>query len=488
MTTPAAEVAGEVAVAPAVPDAVVPQHLVLVLPTTGEFDSRTYRIATTCVARGHKVTVVSRHKGDLPWREDNPAGFTLIRVRATAEDGMPLRGVVRAGRVVVRRLESIVTRRPYRPPSVPRATAVVPPPPPGASTAGAPAATKGVMDSPAETASRVPWHVRAWMGLYRRLAIPLQIRSHRKNAEIGAPVGDLVHGMAFMGIPIALSIGKRDGVPVVYDARDIHLDARNMARMGRPARWFLGRAERGWAERSSRVITVNDAYADVLAARWPVGRPLVIMNCSYRFTPPLPRERRFHETLGLPPEQRVVLYHGGLFPWRGIEQLIEAIRGVPDATLVLMGYGILEPTLRAWEADPDLAGRVRVMRPVPPAELHDWVAAADVAGMPIQGDTLNHRLTTPNKLFEAMAAGVPAVVSDLPGMSSVVHDADSGILVDPTDVPAITAAIRRILDLPPDEWLAWSDRCVAAAHDRYNWESQAGRLLDLYTELTGKRW
>jgi glycosyltransferase involved in cell wall biosynthesis len=467
---------------------IVPQHLVLVLPTTGEFDSRTYRIATTCIARGHTVTVLSRHKADLPWREDHPAGFTLIRVLATAEDGMPLRRLVRAGRVLVRRLESLVTRRPYVPPSVPRPAAVAPPPPPGSGAAGAPAATRGVMDSPAETASRVPWHVRAWMGIYRRLAIPLQIRSHRKNAGIVAPKGDLVHGMAFMGIPVALSLGKRDGVPVIYDARDIHLDARNMARMGRPARWLLGRTERAWAMRSSRVITVNDAYADVLASRWPIGRPLVIMNCSYRFTPPVPRERRFHEVLGLPPTQRVVLYHGGLFPWRGIEQLIEAIRSIPDATLVLMGYGVLEPTLRAWEADPGLDGRVRVMGPVPPAALHDWVAAADVAGMPIQGDTLNHRLTTPNKLFEAMAAGVPAVVSDLPGMSAVLRDAGSGILVDPTHVPAIVAAIREILDLAPADWLAWSDRCVAAAHDRYNWEAQVGQLLDLYTELTGKRW
>jgi glycosyltransferase involved in cell wall biosynthesis len=83
---------------------------------------------------------------------------------------------------------------------------------------------------------------------------------------------------------------------------------------------------------------------------------------------------------------------------------------------------------------------------------------------------------------------VPAVVSDLPGMSAVVRDADCGILVDPTDVPEIRAAIRRILDLPPAEWLAWSDRCVAAAHDRYNWETQVGKLFDLYTELTGKRW
>jgi glycosyltransferase involved in cell wall biosynthesis len=302
------------------------------------------------------------------------------------------------------------------------------------------------------------------------------------------PRGDLVHGMAFMGIPVALSIGKRDGIPVVYDARDIHLEARNLARMGRPARWLLGRTERRWALAATRVISVNDAYADVLASRWPIERPLVVMNCSYRYTPVSPRQRRFHEALGLPDHHKVVLYHGGLFPWRGIEQLIEAIREVPDATLVLMGYGVLEPTLRAQEADPSLAGTVRVLDAVPPAELHDWVAAADVVAMPIQGDTLNHRLTTPNKLFEAMAAGVPAVVSDLPGMSAIVRDAESGILVDPTDVPAIAAAIRRIVSLPAEEWQAWRERCLAAAHDRYNWETQVDRLLDLYTDLTGKRW
>jgi glycosyltransferase involved in cell wall biosynthesis len=294
--------------------------------------------------------------------------------------------------------------------------------------------------------------------------------------------------MAFMGIPVALTIGKRDAVPVVYDARDIHLEARNLARMSRPARWLLGRTERNWARASTRVITVNDAYADVLGSRWPIERPLVVMNCSYRYTPASPRQPRFHEALGLPAEHRIVLYHGGLFPFRGIEQLIEAIDDVPDATLVLMGYGVLEPSLRARAADSSLKGKVRVMAAVPPAELHDWVAAADVVAMPIQGDTLNHRLTTPNKLFEAMASGVPAVVSDLPGMSAIVKDAGSGILVDPTDVPAIAAAIRQVVSLSADEWQAWRERCLAAAHERYNWETQVDRLLDLYSELTGKRW
>ena len=208
------------------------------------------------------------------------------------------------------------------------------------------------MDSPAETASRVPLHVRAWMGIYRRLAIPLQIRSHRRNARQVAPRGDLVHGMAFMGIPVALTVGSATA------SRSSTTPATSTSTPGTWRGWAGRRAgclaapERGWASGATSVITVNDAYADVLASRWPVepaaGRHELLVPVHAA----VPRERRFHEALGLPATSEVVLYHGGLFPWRGIEQLIEAIRDVPDATLVLMGYGVLEPTLRAWAADP----------------------------------------------------------------------------------------------------------------------------------------
>jgi len=430
--------------------------------------------------------MVARWRDGLPLDEEHPLGFRLMRVRASAQDGMPLKGLVRAARVIVRRIHAWRTRTPYRPPEIPRVEDVAAPPPPVAGSSSAVRA--GSPDSPALAARRVPLHRRLWAGLQRRIAIPLTIRSHRRNAARMVPAGDLYHGMTYMGIPVALELGKRDGVPVVYDARDIYLEARNMARMGRAARWFLGRLERGWAKAAGRVITVNDAYAGVMAGRWPVQRPLVVMNCSFRYTPPVPRERRFHERFGLAPAEKVVLYHGGFFPWRGIEQLIEAIPLVPGATLVLMGYGVLEPTLRAWEADPATKGKVRVMGAVPPDELHDWVASADVVAMPIQGDTMNHRLTTPNKLFEAMAAGVPAVVSDLPGMSAVVRQTGSGILVDPTDTPAIAAAIRRIVELPEADWQAWRERCLAAAHGTYNWETQVDKLLATYTELTGRPW
>jgi glycosyltransferase involved in cell wall biosynthesis len=291
-----------------------------------------------------------------------------------------------------------------------------------------------------------------------------------------------------MGIPIALDLGRRHRARVVYDARDIYLEARNMARMSRPIRWLLGRAERRWAHQADRVITVNDAYSDVMAERFGLARPLVVMNCSYRFEPPEPRERRFHEALGLSAGTRVVLYHGGLFPNRGIEELMAAILDVPDAALVLMGYGVLEPTLRESAADEALGGRVHLLPAVRPDELLAWVACADVVAMPIQPSTLNHRLTTPNKLFEAMSAGVPVVASDLPGMATIVRDTGCGVLCDPADPVDIAAALRRVLDGPEPERRAWRDRALAAARERYNWERQSAILLGEYSRLTGRPW
>ena len=102
--------------------------------------------------------------------------------------------------------------------------------------------------------------------------------------------------------------------------------------------------------------------------------------------------------------------------------------------------------------------------------------------MPIQPTTLNHRLTTPNKLFEAMAAGVAgrrvAICRGWPASSARPA---AGLLVDPTDPAAIAAALRAILDARrrPSERRS-RRRGLAAAHETYNWEVQiapaAGRV------------
>jgi len=452
----------------------VPQRVVIVVPTTAEFDSRTYRIASALSARGHTVTVLARWRTGLPAEEQHPAGYTIRRVPVEAIDGLPFPRAVRAVRDALRRVDGMRGRR-----AGSRSGMSVAGEGPGAEDGGAGLPSVGQRSGVLR---------RLGASVIRRLAIQLTVRAQARASRRVYPPADLVHGMAYMGIPIALGLARRDRARTIYDARDIYLDAGNLARLSGPMRWLVARAERGWARRADRVITVNRPYAEVMASRWGVDLPLIVMNCSYRYVPPSPRERRFHDALGLDPATRVVVYQGGFSRDRGIEQLIAAIPDVPGATLVFLGYGTLQAELERVVADPATGGRVRILAAVPPTELLDWIASADVIAMPIQPTTLNHRLTTPNKLFEALAAGVPVVASDLPGMAPIVRETGCGILVDPTDPAAIAAALRDVLATPADEMSAWRARCAAAARDSYNWERQMDGLLAEYSRLTGLPW
>ena len=438
----------------------IPQRCVLVLPSTGQFDSRTYRIASTLAARGHTVTVIARWAPGLSAEERHPAGYRIVRVLVSAVDGLPrpVRGLVRRFR-----------RR---------------------SDGSAATPSPGLVVTPARrpTSGVVVRFRRAIEAIVRLGAIGLTVRSQRIATGRVAPTSDLVHAMAYMGIPVGLALGRRDGAPVVYDARDIYVDAANIARMPSLARRQFAWVERRWARQASRVITVNEPYAEVMAERFGVATPLVVMNCSYRQVSTGPRPRRLRDRLGLGADVPIILYHGGLARDRGIEQLIESLPAIPAAMLVLLGYGPLQAELEARAADPALGGRLAVLPAVPPTELLDWVGSADVVAMPIQPNTLNHRLTTPNKLFEAMAAGVPVMASDLPGMAGIVRETGCGVLVDPTDPGAIAAAICGLLALPAAEREAIGRRGHDAHLARYNWERQVGSILDEYGRLTGRAW
>jgi glycosyltransferase involved in cell wall biosynthesis len=437
----------------------VRQRATLVLPSSGAFDSRAWRIASALAGRGHEVTVLARAEAGLPDREDHPAGYRIIRVPVSAEAGLPgpLRSVV--GRV-----------RRRRGPNRPGDPGAEPPAPP---------ARRGVTG-----------RVRAaFAAAWRLAAIALTVRSQRLATRPVAPPADLVHAMAYMGIPIGLDLGRRDAVPVVYDARDIYVHARNIARLPGPARRLFAWVEKRWARAAARVMTVNRPYAEVMERRFGPPRPAIVLNCSYRREPPAERPRRFHEALALSENARIVLYQGGLAPHRGIEELIAALPLLTgNIHLCLLGYGPLE-TAFAEEARRDVRrGRLHVLPAVPPTELLDWVASADIVAMPIQPSTLNHRLTTPNKLFEAMAAGVPVVASDLPGMAPIVNETGCGVVCDPTDPAAIAEAIRSIFALPAAERDAMSRRALEAAAGRYSWEAQVDVLLDEYGRLTGRPW
>jgi glycosyltransferase involved in cell wall biosynthesis len=180
--------------------------------------------------------------------------------------------------------------------------------------------------------------------------------------------------------------------------------------------------------------------------------------------------------------------HGGFTTHRGIEQLADAILepGLEAVHAVFLGYGMLRGWLEAQEKDARYGGRLHLLDAVPPDELPAWVAPADVGVVAIQASTLNHRLSTPNKLFECIAVGVPVVASDFKEMRRIVADPSGalGELCDPASPADLARAIGAIVGLPLAEAAALRKRCLRAAHQRWNWETESARLVELYADLT----
>jgi glycosyltransferase involved in cell wall biosynthesis len=148
-----------------------------------------------------------------------------------------------------------------------------------------------------------------------------------------------------------------------------------------------------------------------------------------------------------------------------------------------MGYGPLRPTIGALADASPAADRIHLLPPVPPAELTTWVAGADVAAMPIEPTTLNHRLSSPNKLFEAIAAGVPVVGPDFVEFRRIVTESPLGPLgvLHPDHEPAtIATAIHALTSLPPEELAAYRQRCLRASAARWNWGRETETLVSLY--------
>jgi glycosyltransferase involved in cell wall biosynthesis len=288
----------------------------------------------------------------------------------------------------------------------------------------------------------------------------------------------------------AVALRDRFGGRIVYDANDIDSEAGRMARLPGPWKQLLRRHERRLARAADAVVTVSDPYASILTRI--LGRPVdaVVRNAALvpdRDAEPTPgdvvRDTGLAERLGLPPERRIVLYLGQVMHGRGLRELFEAIALVDRADLVVAGFGADYERYRSLAESLPHAERIHFLGSVAPAEIPEWTAGADVAAMPVQPDTLNHRLNTPTKLYDAMGVGVPVVASDLPGIAPIVVQAGCGVLCDPTDPADIARAIRSIVDAPEPERIALRMRALASARREFSWQHQVQELLRVYREI-----
>jgi glycosyltransferase involved in cell wall biosynthesis len=176
------------------------------------------------------------------------------------------------------------------------------------------------------------------------------------------------------------------------------------------------------------------------------------------------------------------LFIGRLVPYKGLEVLVEAMAGVREGRLVLVGEGPLRASLVEQIKTLGLADRVRVAGALPRKEILAIMSHARALVLP----SLDASETFGLVQLEAMAAGLPVVATDLPtGIREVGQPEETCLLVPPGDSNALSSVLARLqgdVDLCQD--------MGARGRERFQVMFTRGRmineLVDWYGELLSR--
>lgn len=317
---------------------------------------------------------------------------------------------------------------------------------------------------------RSPRRGRRLFRMARWALLPSHIRSLERSfhtavlREAADEVPDAVHAHDFDTLELGATVAAQRGAKIVYDTHEawLHRD-----RPGRPTPaqdLRIQRAEARLGSQADVVITVSPSLARWLNHRYGWSHVEVVRNTF----PPLDPTR---QTAPLPGRPRGLTYAGRIGRGRDLETAMAAISRT-GLRLTLVG-----PRDPSFAVDVD---GVDVKAPVPVDAVDDVLRAQGLALVCVSDGPLNHRVALPNKLFQAVRAGVPVVASDLPELRRVVTRYQLGTLFRPGDAASFVQAAHEAV-ARYDEFRS----NVRTAQRELSWETDAQVLIGIYRRLGG---
>jgi len=338
---------------------------------------------------------------------------------------------------------------------------------------------------------------------YHRLLAPVPLRADAARARDIELTSALVERLQptvlhahsnHLNAQVALAVGRRFAIPVVYEVRGFleetwlsrrsEVEPRARANVSRPDQaetYRLARNAETWAMRyADAVVTLSESMRQAIVGR---GIDPAKVHLSPNAVPDSLVEG--HDKLDRRWSGRAVTVGtvGTLNHYEGLDLLLEAVARVvasgQSMRVLIVGDGPARRDLEAQAArlgvDATFTGQVS---PDTVASYHQQI---DVFCVP-RRDLLVTRLVPPLKPLEAMALGRPVVASDLPPLREIVAHGHTGVLVAPDDVDALATAIGTLARRADSrEQLGANGREFVSDHR--TWTSVHHTLTDVYARL-----
>ena len=228
------------------------------------------------------------------------------------------------------------------------------------------------------------------------------------------------------------------GKPIVYEA---HSEIPHDSKRGQKLARLFSHPD------FHHLVCVTEGLADSFRANFPAlaGKPiLVVPNGASPIAPQPP----VHPWPGRPGHLQVG-FIGRPYPGKGIELLAVAAQRLPEMDFHIVG-GSAEDL--HW-IEPPFPENLHIHGYQPRGELGRYYAHFDVAAAPYSDMVMNYSgvesgsITSPLKLVEYLAAGIPAVVSDLPGVRDMVRgESEAALLITPGNAESLVESLQKLAD------------------------------------------
>ncbi len=298
-----------------------------------------------------------------------------------------------------------------------------------------------------------PWPVMGELRLMRATERRLEALAARLRPDLLH-----AHSPVLNAIP-ALRVGRRLGIPVVYEVRAFWEDAavdHGTTREG-SARYRLTRALETWAlRRADHIFTICEGLRrDIVGRGIPGERVTVIPNAVdvEGFQLSTEGDPALRAELGLG-DATVLGFVGSFYAYEGLDLLLDAFPALlarrPGLRILLVGGGPQDARLKARARELGIAERVVFTGRVPHAEVGRYYDLIDLLVYPRHSMRLTE-LVTPLKPLEAMAQGRVFVASDVGGHKELIRDGETGRLFAAGSAEGLVEAVDRML-ATRDRW------------------------------------
>ena len=297
------------------------------------------------------------------------------------------------------------------------------------------------------------------------------------------------HSPALNGLA-ALKVGKKYGIPVVYECRafweDAAVDHGTSKEFG--LRYRLTRAlETRVFKQAGAVTTICEGLrGDIVARGVAANKVTVIPNAvdTEHFSVGGQVNVELQNKLGLN-GKTVLGFIGSFYAYEGIPLLLDAlpdmVQANPDIRLLLVGGGPQESLIKEKIEQLNLQQYVVMTGRVPHADVQDYYNLVDIFVYP----RLSMRLTdlvTPLKPLEAMAQGKLVLASDVGGHRELISNGENGRLFSANSPQALAAAVSDML-AQADSWPQMREAGRRYVEDVRNWRNSVSHYQSIYSDL-----